>query len=225
MTEPTGQQVADALSFDPLGAAERITGASYKDDATTSSLGFGMALAHNQHKEALLKKTADSYFSMSFAEQMDLFAGLGFDEVYRETFDGGHGTDTYVILWHPDGLLATCESYMGTHRNTAKVHYNYRHQSGGYPGYRLISSGRLEDDVWIGDHDAREGIRHNLDAMRAEGTFLAAWVERPFLSLLNYAEYKGGRPQFEAIREAKIAALPEHVRKAISPEPKAGEDR
>lgn len=224
MTETTGQQVAEALSFDPLGAAERITGESYKDDATTSALGLGLAVMHNERKEALLKNTADSYFSMSFAEQLVLFADLGFDEVYRETFDGGHGTDAYVILWHPDGLLATCESYMGTHRNTAKVHYNYRHQSGGYPG-RLISSGRLEDDVWIGDHDAREGIRHNLDAMRAEGTFLAEWVERPFLSLLNYAEYKRERPQFEAIRVAKIAALPEHVRKAISPAPKAGEVR
>jgi hypothetical protein len=209
--------IAAALTFDPLATAERITGSSYKDDPATADLGLGLALTHNLRKEDLLKRSADSYMNMSFVEQMDLFTDLGFGQAYRETFAGHAGPDTYVILWHPDGLLATCESYTGTHRNTASVYYNYRHQSGSYPGFHLTSSGRLHDDVWVGNHDAREGIRHNLDAMRAEGTFLADWLEQPYLSLLNYSEWKGENPPYKAITASKIAALPEHVRTAISP--------
>jgi hypothetical protein len=210
--------VAAALSFDPLAAAEKITGSSYKEDAETATLGMGLAMLHNQRKDALLKSAADSYLNMSFTEQMALFAALGFEEVYRESFAGDAVAETFTILWHLDGLLATCESY-GTRRNTAKVHYNYRHQTGGYPA-GLTSSGHMRDDVWVGDHDASEGIRHNLSAMRAEGVFLPQWAERPWLWLLNYSESKGDC-DYAAINSAKIARLPERVRSAITPVQKA----
>lgn len=206
--------VAAALRFDPLAAAERVTGASYKDDPDTASLGMGLAMLHNESKAALLRRTADSYLMMPFAEQMELFADLGFDEVYRENFEGDSTTETFAILWHPDGLLATCESYGGTGRNTAKVYYHYRHESGGAPRWELNSSGGMRGDIWVGDHDACQGIRHNLDAMRAEGKFVAPWVERPWLWLLNYSETKGDYDS-AAINAAKIAALPEHVRTSI----------
>ena len=103
--------ISAALRFDPLAEAERLTGKSHKDDAATSSLGFGLALIHNQEKEALLRSTADSHFNMAFAETVALYADLGFDQVYREQFTGSGGAETYLILWHPEGILATCESY------------------------------------------------------------------------------------------------------------------
>lgn len=206
--------IAKALTTDPLAEAEHLTGRSYKDDGETMRLGFAIGMLHNEHKESLLQQGSDSYYNMPFAGQLDLFADLGFAEVYRETFAGTDGAETYVILWHPEGILATCESY-GTRRNAAKIYYNYRHQSGGYPG-AVASGGGMNDGVWIGDHDAREGIRHNLDALRSEGAFLSDWVERPFLWLLNYSETKGDY-DYAAINAAKIARLPEPVRRSISP--------
>lgn len=213
MASETTDRIAAALTFDPLAEAERKTGESYKESPETMRLGMGLAMMHNEHKESLLRQTADSYFNASFAEQMSAFTALGFTEVYRETFDGASADETYVILWAPNGLLATCETYGGDRRNTAKVYYNYRHASGGYP-HQIASSGHLNGEVWVGDHDAREGIRHNLDAMRAQGEFLARWVERPFLWLLNYAEKSG---DYEAINAAKISRLPEAVRLSITP--------
>lgn len=206
------------LRTDPLSDAERLTGQSYKDDEQTMALGFGIAMLHNQAKEAALRSASDSYFNMGFTEQMDLFLDMGFEEVYRETFAGWYGEDTYVILWHADGILATCESH-GVNRwhKYAKVYYNFREADGHYPGYLLTSSGHMNGEVWVGDHNAREGIRHNLNALRAAGEFLPQWIERPFLWLLNYTE-SDGEYDYDAINARKIAHFPEHVRLAITPE-------
>jgi hypothetical protein len=179
---------------------------------------------HGQYKEALLRGANDSYFSMNFADSNMLFADLGFGTVYQEDFVGSGGDETYLVLWHPDGLLATCESYNRYRRNSAKVYYNYKHPDV-YFDWHLKSSGHYNGDVWVGDHDAREGIRHNLDALRAEGEFLPVWVERPWLSLMNYAEgreldgmsYDERSKIYKQITEDKIAQLPEHVRRAITP--------
>jgi hypothetical protein len=214
-------QIRELLDFDPLAAAERFTGESYKTDDLTSRLGLGLHLRHVQEKEAALRQRSDSFYSMSFEPAMNLFADLGFATVYTERFAGHSAEETYAILWHPDGLLATCESYTWNAdeeagRNTAKVYYNYRHRSGGYPS-GLTSSGHMAGEVWVGDHDAREAIRYNLNAMRAAGRFLPVWVERPWLWLLNYADVKVEGYDHEALTERRIAALPEHVRRAITP--------
>lgn len=216
-------EISEALQFDGLLAAEKLTGRSYKEDDATSWLGMGLMMQNNDHKERLLRENRDSFFRMTFAELLALYADLGFEEVYREWFTGSGGEETYVILWHPDGLLAHAESYNGTSMNSTKVLYNYQHKDV-YFGWPLKSSGSYEGDVWIGDHDAREGIRHSLDAMRDEGEFLPVWIKRPWLSLCNYAEsksvYGDWREDMErrnAITELKISLLPEHVRAAITP--------
>lgn len=213
----TRDEIGRLLATDPLSQAEKLTGQAYKDDEQTMALGFRIAMLHNQAKESALRSASDSYFNMKFTEQMDLFFDMGFEEVYRETFGGRYGEDTYVILWHVDGILATCESHGGTNRNDAKVYYNFREADGHYPGYPLTSSGHMNGEVWVGDHNAREGIRHNLNALRAVGEFLPEWVERPFLWLLNYSEEKGDY-DYDAINARKIAQMPEHVRLAITPE-------
>jgi len=207
------EQIAKLLRTDPLVEAERLSGKSYKDDPDTLHVGMALAMLHGAHKETVLRESGDSYMNMQFDDAVELFAALGFTEVYRETFVGRRVDETYLILWHPEGLLATCESFDGTHRNSAKVYYNYR-PNDEYPDWGLTSSGRMHGGVWVGDHDAREGIRHNLDAMRAAGRFVSVWSERPFLWLLNYTE-TDGESDHEALNEAKIAALPETVRSSI----------
>lgn len=210
-----GDAIREALTFDPLAHAEKITGRSYKDDDATARLGFGLALQHNQAKRELLADAGDSYYAMSFADQLAMFDRMGFRQVLVDQFAGRDNiTESFALLWHDDGLLATCESYRGEQRNAAKVYYNYRHWNG-YPGWELTSSGGMRGDVWVGDHDAREGIRHNLDAMRAEGEFVSPWVVRPFLWLLTYADTDVDGYDYAAINADRISRLPADVRAAI----------
>ena len=212
--------ISEALKFDPLAAAETITGHSYKDDADTMTIGMALGMAHNKAKAAALRDSLDSYYNMPFADALDLFADLGFAEVLHDNFAGTYGPEEYVILWHPDGILATCESYMGDRNNSSKILYNYRHHDGRYPS-GLTSSGHMFGEVWVGDHDAREGVRHNLDALRAEGEFLPVWVERQFLWLLTYMDSKVEGYDYQAITAERVNRLPENVRRAITPETEA----
>lgn len=208
--------IGEMLKFDPLAVAEKVTGESYKEDEGTMNLGFAMAMMHNEHKESTLKSRGDSWFNMPFLDQLGVFVSLGFQVVLRDAFRGRYGPEKYVILWHSDGLLATCESFEATRRNNAKVYYNFRRADGGYPS-GLTSSGHMQGDVWVGDHDAREGIRYHLDAFRAEGEFLPQWIERPFLWLVNYAESDVKDYDYKAINAERISRLPKHVQDAITP--------
>jgi hypothetical protein len=215
----TRDELAAALAFDPLAAAEAMTGISYKEDDETSMLGLALSLNHNRRKDALLKSSRDTTFSMPFDDHLAVFVDMGFEEVYRQEFDGRYARETYLILWHADGLLATTESFSWSAgdkgRNTAKVYYNYR-RAAGLPGCPLTSSGHMEGDVWIGYHDVREGMRHTIECLRAEGEFLPAWVARPFLWLLNYAESDKPGYDYEAINARKIVALPADIQAAIA---------
>lgn len=204
----------DLLRFDPLDAAQKITGESYKTHDETMRLGLGLAMVHNERKAETLRQARDSHYGMTFADFRALLSELGFEEVLVETFQGRECPETFVIAWCPEGILAVCESYSGVRLNTANVLYNYRHPDG-YPG-GLTSSGHMRDDLWIGDHDAREGVRHNLAALRAAGEFVTPWQERPWLWLLTYTDTKGEYDD-DAINAARVARLPQRVRDAITP--------
>lgn len=208
------------LRIDPLADAEQITGKSYKDDTETMRLGFGLHLELAAAKERAARETRDSYFSMDLAETLGLYADMGFEQVLCDEFEGTAydgepaPAETFRILWNTDGVLATVESYQGTRRNATKVYYNVLIDDRSDLGSRT-SSGRLHDgDVWVGDHDGREGIRTNLERLSEIGSFLPVWVASPFLWLVTYAETKGDY-DYEAINAERISRLPEHVRRAI----------
>ena len=214
-------RIADLLSYDALSEAERITGQSYKDDDSTMRLGFGLHMMHAQDKEAALRRAADSYFRMDLADTLALYADIGFTEVLCDEFAGStYGdepapTETFRILWHPDGVLVTVESYNATDRNSTKAYYNLA-VTDRSDLWSRTSSGRLTDgDVWIGDHDAREGIRTNLARLAEVGKFLPTWVEAPFLWFVTYAETKDDGYDYAAINAERISRLPQHVRDAI----------
>lgn len=209
------------LATDPLADAERLTGKSYKDDPETMSLGFGLHLLNSAAKESAAKAVGDSYFSMDLAETLALYAALGFVEVLCDEFTGtAYGdtdapVETYRILWHADGLLATVESYGTTGRNCTKVYYNLDIFDRRDLWSRTSSGRMVGDDVWVGDHDGREGIRTNLNRLREVGNFLPVWVESPFLWLVTYAESKDDY-DYAAINAERIGRLPAHVQAAIS---------
>lgn len=215
----TPNDLARLLSIDPLAEAERMTGKSYKDDNETMRLGMGLHMIHAETTERALKAAQDSHFSMGLADTLALYADMGFVEVLRDEFVGTTYSDepcpaeTFHILWR-DGILVTVESYNTTGRNSTKAYYNVaiRDQS---DMWSRTSSGRLtDDDVWVGDHDGRQGIRTNLARLAEVGDFLPVWREQPFLWLLNYAETKG-EYDYAAINADRIGRLPAHVQYAI----------
>jgi len=212
-------EFSDLLKTDALADAERITGKSYKDDEETMRLGFGLHLVLGAAKEAAAKAARDSYFSMNLAETLALYADMGFTEVLCDEFGGiSYGTEsapaeTYRILWR-DGILATVESHQGTHRNATKVYYNVAVHDRSDLWSRISSGSMTDGGVWVGDHDAREGIRTNLARLGEIGTFLSTWVKRPFLWLVTYAESKGDY-DYAAINAERISRLPADVQAAI----------
>lgn len=223
----THQAITAALAYDPLATAESITGKDYHDDTETSGLGFVFMLDANQRKTELLRSNADSHMGMEFDSIVMLFTDLGFTPVLTEPFIGeGFGgeprPETYMLLWHPDGILGHVESY-GTRVNSASIRYNLRTPDGRMPPWDVISSGSMTaDGVWVGDHDVREGLRHKLRGLRAHGEFLPTWQTSPFMWLRTYAEKNSAGFDLDGdggvgddITRVRIARLPEQVRDAI----------
>ncbi|MFA5387337.1 MAG: hypothetical protein WC322_02985 [Candidatus Paceibacterota bacterium] len=218
MTEVT----RELLTFDPLAVAEKLTGQSYKEDDPTMNLGMGIAIMHNQRKGAILEAAGDTHYSMKFADALRVFQSMGFRVVLQEPFEGidfkglpnGY-KETFIILWHPQGLLATLESYWGDGLNSSKVWYNILFKEG-VNQWPLTSSGHMNNHVWVGDHDGREGIKFNVEQLAENGDFLQTWVERPFLWLLTYADTKVEGYDYNALNAARIAKLPPEVQAAIA---------
>lgn len=52
----------------------------------------------------------------------------------------------------------------------------------GHPCNRYIKNPEFSRDqwVWVGDHDCREGLRHNFNTLKRWGSFVKPWIELPF---------------------------------------------
>jgi hypothetical protein len=216
--------VHDLLRFDPLASAENLTGLSYQEDEATMALGFLMHADHSKRKEAVLQQADDSWLNMNLEDTLALYERLGFEEVLCDEFLGRSysgepaPTETFRILWHPKGILATVESYMSDRRNNTKIYYNVRiHDKSDRSWWDRTSSGHLHKskDVYVGDHDAREGVRNAIERWEEVGEFLPVWVEPPFLWLLTYTDSDVEGYDYEAINASRIQRLPQHVQDAI----------
>ena len=221
----------DLLKVDPLAEAEKITGQSYKTDETTSALGMLMHMMHHDRVREAAEATGDTHYNSTFEQALTVFLDLGFEVVLKDTFEGrsGGAQETYLVLWHDYGILGTLESFGGTGMNNAMIYYNV--MSGAPLEWDVTSSGRyavydaeLHAFVWAGYHDVRIGFRSKFSALKEAGTFLPRWVESPHLGLMTYRDWDDvpktdrGHTDYSAAddtRAARIARLPEHVRKMI----------
>lgn len=219
------------LRRDPLGEAEKITGLSYKDDEETSALGMLMHMAMSEEKRQALTARGDTHYASTLEEQIAVMEGQGFETVLVDPFESRNGeAEAYFVMWHPEGVLATVESFHGTRRNSCVYYYNMRFTPENMVRrFSINQSGHLfaygedpeNDTVWVGHLDGREGFVHTFNRLRSMGEFLPKWIERPFLWLVNYRETDVDGYDFRAINEERIARLPQYVRDAITPE---GED-
>jgi len=211
-------RIGELLRFDPLDAAERITGNSYKEDESTSALGMLMHMDHGQRKEDALKATGDTYFGISFEDALRVFESEGFAIVLDEPFNGTTWGDQpapaerFVVMWNPLGILLHVETYGGNRINGGGMNYCIRFKDDGSRPAGVTSSSKYVGDVVVGHHDVREGFRYNLGRLRDAGTFISPWVGRMMFSLVNYS-VKSDRDTETA---RVIALLPAHVQAAIA---------
>lgn len=218
----TNRQLGDLLRFDPLHTAERATGSRVNDDPETALLGMMLSSAHIDAKHAALAARRDTWSGMPFGEHLAVFANLGFEIVLDEP-SGRDGAERFVVLWREDGVLGSCESYVGWNStNSSHVNYCWRpHDPDGDWWGRLTSTGGgTGTGVWRGSHDTREGLGYTVASLAAEGQFVTPWVGRfphAWEYLGTYAEWDNGagRDRWDAVRQARFSRLPLSVRAAV----------
>jgi hypothetical protein len=179
------------LKFDALSEAEKLTGKSYKEDQETAALGMLLMMENNKAKEQNLRAERDTYFNQSLATYLDIMREIGFNIGVADPFQGNSKQETYYILWRPDGILLTFDTYGGDHLNGGSFYYNWVPYGEYYP---WISSGSGHDidglNVWEGYHDCREAVRHKLRGLQEHGKFLAPWKVGPSIHLGHYKTVK-----------------------------------
>jgi len=208
------QNVKDALSFDPLDTAEKITGLRCDEDQNTIGVGVALSTFNSDVKKSILVETKDTHFMMLFSEFLSVATDLGFKEILRDQIQDSK--DVFIIMYRP-GILLKCESYYdGSVVNSANMYLNYKgpnegmfHYSGGYV---CDADGQ---SVWEASFDVREGLRFTINMMEEKGQILESWVERPFLWLLDYNHTKIEGYDYNAINAGRISRLPSEVQRMI----------
>jgi hypothetical protein len=214
------------MDADPLDIAEKLTGKSYKEDEETSSLGMLLQFSKTKILNKLLIETNDTIYGMKVSQYLDIATSSGFRIVLELPFDGNVGdnhqtyNEMFYILFHDKyGILLTVETYGETSVNSSHSYYNWIPND--IENYHLyISSGGFnkneEKNIWIGNHDGREGLLLNIRQLAENGTFLTPWVERPWLWLLNYVEAHTNADDYKEINQKILNLLPEDVRKLLA---------
>ena len=206
-------EIANVLSYDALAEAERITGASYKEDDETMRLGVGMHMQQTERKRALLALHGDTLLTNDHDRYTEVLREEGFRKVLDEPFSG-KVLESFQVWWHEDGLMLTFDTFGGGHINSAKLLFNWRapNEERAWPPVP-ISGHVTEGGVAIAGVDAREALRLKIFRLRQAGSFVRPWVERPFMWLLGYEEAKS--PGGPDRREERIARLPKDIQEAI----------
>lgn len=221
------QTTDELLAYDPLQAAEDLTGKHWNEDEGVGLLGLAIAMGHNNVKQQRLEEEDDTFLSNDLTRYTRIITGLGFEKVLDVPFDspGWEATDParnehYYIYAHRElGLLLSFDTYGETSVNGGEVYYCWVPNDRA-TCYKHTSSGGMYQDgdisYWQGDHDCREALKHKLNALKANGTFLQNWPgnSEHFLWLLHHEDIKEGYDH-EAITQARIEMLPDWVREMI----------
>ena len=170
------------LNTDPIAQFEKRTGKHYSENDELDDLEMMRdVFAHNSNKAAMLEASGDTTFSMSAMKYEECIREFGFQEIYSESFEVEGKPDELKVFWMKRwGLLLHYDTFMGQ-RNGGKVWYNWIPNQNA--SRAVTSSGGLKVDgdvtIWVGNHDCREALRHNMVRLNAEGEFLPVWKFQP----------------------------------------------
>ena len=231
-------ELDNALKFDSLSEAEKITGKSYKTDKATESLGMAMFFEHNKHKARLLDESDDTGFSNTVEDYLRIAKDIGFELLLTEPLPAYEDRQDYIyILWHEGySILLHFDSYFGNESvNSGKFHYNIEFKDREIMDWSVKSSGsyyapdgsqNFEEDgrlIWCGDHDCREALRHNINKLTAHGKFLMTWAHNPIFALTGYSDlskdadrsHEESMELYDSITQKRIEMLPKDVQEKI----------
>lgn len=225
------EKLDQLLRFDPLDAAEKLIGESYKDDKATVGLGLMLMQAAGAEKEAALLARNDTLLSNDLDRYLSIIETNGFEKVLEDDFMSPLYPDVpekFFIYAHQDGMLLAFDTF-STHRmNSGHLYYNWcpteqekLHGSGATESGSFVAGNRETGEVyiWAGNHDCREALIYHIETLREHGSFVKPWVEAPFLWLLHHGETRGGHGNYDhkAITMERISRLPEWVQTMIGP--------
>lgn len=196
------------LKFDALTAAEDMTGISYKEDETTSTLGFLLHMDNTEKKAKALRDLDDTPFPCPLEDYERIVESEGFWKIYEESFINSDNEDDkpdfFRIWWNElDGILLAYDTYWGGKSvNGGSFYYNWRPND--MKGrVRFTSSGQFvhvsgernygapdDEYVWAGSHDCREAFRMKVNDLRNNGTFVKPWLHNSIFYMIHYMDTK-----------------------------------
>ena len=206
------EDIKSSLNFDPLQAAEDITGDP--QNPLTDILAIRMAVDNSNRKDTLLKSIRDTTFSMGMKEYIANVLAFGFEIIYDKVFTGrDQEKERHCILFHHQyGVLLNVDSFQG-HRNTAKAYFNFKAQKDRFKELRHVGLSGTHGGI-LESFDARESIRFKIQSMLQNGAFIQNWEEKPFLWLLNFSD---DSDKYKSINQKMIESFPESVKNKIQP--------
>src|SRR5574337_60376 len=150
-------KLEELLRLDPLAAAEKVSGASYKEDESTVALGFFLMQGNRIANEKALTEHDDTTFVTSVDRYIRIAEDEGFKKILDEPIPAevaAHAGDRHLVFWHPDGLLLHFDTYGGD-VNGGKFYFNWR-PTDPKSGWRLpMSHDGFRDGMVAGDMDCR----------------------------------------------------------------------
>ncbi len=200
------QKIADLLAFDPIDAAEKLVGESWKGNTSdprninidVAALGGVLAMEHGSRKKVVLLAADDTLFSDELGRYMSIIHDMGFKQVlslpFQAMYDGEQITEFFFCFMHPQkGILLHFDTFGSTSVNSAQFLYCLEPKG----DYRKVPSGVFSSGGWMskgigciqrydemptdlyytGYTDAREALRHKIAMLEANGTFLSPWPD------------------------------------------------
>jgi hypothetical protein len=211
-----------AVPFDPLKSAINMTGKDNVSDPKTSVLDF--LSMHSTKRDTLLLERGDTLFHNTLNHYLSVIESAGFENVFELPFLTKRLQDeTYFVYARRDGLLLSFDTVKGDKINGSKLYYQWE-PDGKYKYGSHLSSGNLCRDesrqVWIGYHDAREGLLRKIDVLTAKGDFVTPWLQESggsSVSLLHHGDTQGGFESYDshAITAERIQRMPKWVQDII----------
>jgi hypothetical protein len=215
--------IDEALGYDAIAEAEKLTGKSYKEDSAVAFLGLALTKIQREKTSAELFLNRDTdCFNQSWSEFCDVIEEIGFELVLSDPFSNPHNrnSEELRIYWMP-GFLLRGTSYMGS-PNDATMYFEFVPELKNYfvalngcshgPTDKFRNGGPPH---FVCSYDSRQGLRNKLDQLKAAGHVPEIWEDDPFLWLLDYKQTKKVGYDYKAINAERISRLPEHVRRMI----------
>lgn len=222
--------ILDALlSYDPIAAAEKMSGKSHWStfDDKETDLAIGLVMLSGDAKREALKKANDTYFGMSFQEFVDLITANGFKKALQYTFNNisswSGPTDEFAVYYRGDGFVITFDSF-GDSLNSGKIYGICRRTTDRLMDLIKCSITPMGNSIFGFSKDVREGMFYTINNAKNSYDVLPIWPGPGcFHWMLDRTEHNSGDESYESwskryreISLEKISRCPEDFQKIVA---------